>query len=489
MAATTTAFEAELLAGGFGLTARGLMAGPAYQLRQQYLDGVADPLAHTRAKNNPREVKALTDNGKLASFDAITSAGGDGGGTDPLDAPVFPVVSRGLVAHPGPTVSGFDTAFINDGDYATTWRSEAFPVDQANGIQVVFDISGLSAAQKADVWVVLRNQSRGSWNRPPGALGINGVGAFKARNYTIDVHAAAAGGSGPLITDAGWVNRVTIVDNRWSDRIHKAISLAGMNWIRVRVTEATGPAGNHDFGVQEIEIRPTLGGTQDSWLMIGDSVGQEGYGPRNTDGGFWPNYADGGASGPIDRMLRLAREPGPVLITDVEGGFGLSATTPSYYSERATHLDFDLHPTHFVVFQVLTNDANGWNAPQVITDPAPQLLKTRAQEMITTLAGQGRVAVFPTTHAAHNAAFTDQNVQVGQTIYAQLIAANANAIAGPDFYTFFKAHPQLLRSDNLHPTYDPAQGAYDAGDGHGPLTGYQHILRMWGVWFAQFYAA
>ena len=72
MAATTTAFEAELIAGGFNLTQRGLMAGPAYRLRQLYLAGVLDPAAHTNAKFNPRQVKALTDNSKLASFDAIT---------------------------------------------------------------------------------------------------------------------------------------------------------------------------------------------------------------------------------------------------------------------------------------------------------------------------------------------------------------------------------------------------------------------------------
>lgn len=70
---TTTAFEAELLAGGFDAKQRGLMAGPAYKLRRIYLDGVADPAAHTLAKTNPKQLKALTDNGKLASFDAITA--------------------------------------------------------------------------------------------------------------------------------------------------------------------------------------------------------------------------------------------------------------------------------------------------------------------------------------------------------------------------------------------------------------------------------
>ena len=70
MAATTTAFEAEIV--GFPPSERGLMAACAYRLRQNYLEGMADPAAHTDAKLNPRNVDALTRNGKLASFDAIT---------------------------------------------------------------------------------------------------------------------------------------------------------------------------------------------------------------------------------------------------------------------------------------------------------------------------------------------------------------------------------------------------------------------------------
>jgi hypothetical protein len=72
MATTTTAFEAELLAGGYTLTERGLMAGPAYKLRQLYLSGVVDPAAHTHSKNNPKGVAAMNSKGKTTSFDAIT---------------------------------------------------------------------------------------------------------------------------------------------------------------------------------------------------------------------------------------------------------------------------------------------------------------------------------------------------------------------------------------------------------------------------------
>jgi hypothetical protein len=73
MAATTTAFEAELIAEGFPLGIRGDLGGPAYGLRQAYLRGITDPTAHALAKADGRSVDALRLTGKLASFDAITA--------------------------------------------------------------------------------------------------------------------------------------------------------------------------------------------------------------------------------------------------------------------------------------------------------------------------------------------------------------------------------------------------------------------------------
>lgn len=71
MAATTTAFEAELLAGAFNNTDRGLMAGAAYILRRNYQGGMADPAAHTNALANQEYADALARCAKTASFNAI----------------------------------------------------------------------------------------------------------------------------------------------------------------------------------------------------------------------------------------------------------------------------------------------------------------------------------------------------------------------------------------------------------------------------------
>lgn len=73
MAATTTAFEAELLALTTTKTEIGLCASPAYRLRQNYLEGMVDPAAHTDALINTKWVDALSRQGKTASFAAITA--------------------------------------------------------------------------------------------------------------------------------------------------------------------------------------------------------------------------------------------------------------------------------------------------------------------------------------------------------------------------------------------------------------------------------
>ena len=73
MAATTTAFEAEILAGAFNNTDRGLMAGAAFIMRRNYLAGMIDPAAHTNALANQDYADALTRCNKLVSFNAIAA--------------------------------------------------------------------------------------------------------------------------------------------------------------------------------------------------------------------------------------------------------------------------------------------------------------------------------------------------------------------------------------------------------------------------------
>jgi len=74
MAGTTTAFEASLIASHPepGNLLRGLQAGAAYRLRQNYLGGMTDPLAHTVALANTEYVDALAQAGNTANFAAIT---------------------------------------------------------------------------------------------------------------------------------------------------------------------------------------------------------------------------------------------------------------------------------------------------------------------------------------------------------------------------------------------------------------------------------
>jgi hypothetical protein len=71
MAATTTAYEAEIV--GFAPSERGLCAGMAYKLRQNYLQGMVDPAAHTAAKGHAKQVAMTNSKNQMASFDAIAA--------------------------------------------------------------------------------------------------------------------------------------------------------------------------------------------------------------------------------------------------------------------------------------------------------------------------------------------------------------------------------------------------------------------------------
>ena len=73
-------------------------------------------------------------------------------------------------------------------------------------------------------------------------------------------------------------------------------------------------------------------------------------------------------------------------------------------------------------------------------------LKANLQSMIDMLLANGRMPVIP--HVAYSTLGRDYYTNFNAAI-DQLVASN-HIIAGPDCYTFFKAHPEQL-SDGLHP--------------------------------------
>lgn len=69
---TTTAFDASIMK--YPPSQRGLMAGANYRLRRYYVNGMADPVAHTAAKLNPAHRETLTALNEMTNFDGINGA-------------------------------------------------------------------------------------------------------------------------------------------------------------------------------------------------------------------------------------------------------------------------------------------------------------------------------------------------------------------------------------------------------------------------------
>jgi lysophospholipase L1-like esterase len=96
-----------------------------------------------------------------------------------------------------------------------------------------------------------------------------------------------------------------------------------------------------------------------------------------------------------------------------------------------------------------------WGLCYGANDGNTESLKANLQSMIDMLRANGRVPVIP--HVAYSTLGRDYYTNFNAMI-DQLVASN-HIIAGPDCYTFFKAHPEQL-SDGLHPT-DEGKRSYN----------------------------
>lgn len=451
MAATTVDFEAELLAGGFGLRDRGLMQGANAKLRRVYLDGVADAAAHTLAKNNAAQVEALTRCGKLASFDAIT-----GPGTPPLPGSLaaLPRISRGLPVQASNDFGGINAAAnAVDGNYGTSWRSVTSP-NGGTAQWLAVDLRTVAAGDKTTVLAVIKGPTMPTFVPAPAALGSNGASQYTSmiRNGTLDKHLGGAGGL-PADNDAGWVNLATFTDNRWAHLV-RSVDLHDANWFRVRATAANGVTGATDdinLQLDLVNAAPAAGGRLDWFVIFGDSITAEGTRGRNVDNTAWP-----AGEGPLENMLEtLTGRPTPIIVDASTAGWRADLAAPAV----ATYVG----PFAGAGYGYITYGANDVNAAGAdltgsggVNSAYAQTFKTNMQTIIDYMAGLGMIAVLPHILNGNLNAWTAPNRGYLNTIIDQLVAANpTKAIAGPDMTSF----PLGELRDGLHPKYDtPGQG-------------------------------
>jgi lysophospholipase L1-like esterase len=344
--------------------------------------------------------------------------------TSPTPAPM-PVISRGVPVWA--SASSYAPTNANDASYDTQWRSSGdMPV------WIAYDLSGVPAEQRGRVVILWSN---GGFFVTPDFTGDR---YNCPASYTIDAHAAAGGGAPPAEGDPGWVTLATVTGpNPYGARQHDVNLTSGAtvyNWIRMRVTEVHGSMWNWDVSIN-LDVHDAHLGLEDDWLFLGDSITAGAMGPDETVN------QNGEATGP--NFPQLIHDAIPERFPAAQnGGIGGWSTWDAVVYFDQWLADF---PGHYVAISFGTNDA-GWLGEFGDYD----IFYNNYEEMVQKVIAAGKVPVVPTIPwlRTPTAAWVPQlNARLAllKTNYPQIVS-------GPDLWTYFSTHQDLISDDNIHPT-------------------------------------
>lgn len=312
-----------------------------------------------------------------------------------------PVISRNVPAYSGSSSASSG----NDAHYYSFWTSSGQDY-------LAYDLSAVPAAQRKSVLAVWYNGST-----------FDQIGSYASCSaipvdYTIEVN-AASGGSYP---SSGWKTVKTVQDNVLASRQH-LIDMDGYNWIRINVAEGYGNEISLNF-----DIHDASAGVSDSWIFFGDSI---------TAGSMVNSYGTGYAA-------RVNQIDGRFFPLQENGGIG---GISSYHGSANIDRWLADSPVKYVSIAYGTNDAWGNNG-------GADRYYESTKYMIDAVLALGKIPVLPTIPYA-------SNTDVGSYLdlyngkIAQLYAEYGDKLLhGPDFYSFFKANPQYLSDDGVHPNFD-----------------------------------
>ncbi len=312
-----------------------------------------------------------------------------------------PLISRGVPAYSG----GGTASHGNDDAYWTAWQSAAPDY-------LAYDLSGVPQSQRQKVLAVWYNDST-----------YDNIGAYVSKgeepvDYVIEVN-KAAGGSYP---DDGWTVAETVSGNGLSTRQH-LIDMAGCNWIRIRVTKAEGGKVKFNFDVHDASQ-----GVNDSWIFFGDSITAGGMG--NSWGTSFAAYVH-----QMDaRFLPVAQNGGIGGISSPHGKAAIDGWLKG-------------SPVKYVSIAYGTNDC--WGNPN-----NADAYYSNTKYMIDAVLKLGKVPVLPTIPSSTNSD-VGGNVGYYNAKVRQLYSEYGDKLVhGPDFEAYFKAHPEHLSADGVHPSSD-----------------------------------
>ncbi len=356
----------------------------------------------------------------VQTFKGLTS--GATAGQNPERAGSRPPASWFLISRNAPAFTSSEVrpaSDANDDSYDTAWWAATTPA------WLAYDLSRVPASRRSKVLVAWYNET---FNYDHTI--IIGYPAYNMpENYTIEVNPAPGGGHPP---DTGWRTLVTVKGNHYHSRQH-VIDMTGNNWIRINVTAVDGSVENYNPEIN-MDVYDASYAATDDWMFFGDSITAGAMGHSTIDG--------------VKAFAQLINAHTPASFPAQEGG-GIAYLTSG---DGAKYINrwLELFPGRYVGLSYGTNDALGCENPHQFYNN----YVTMVQATLHT----GKIPVIP--HIPWGRATNIQNCAPAlnaeiDTLYKTF----PQIIKGPDLWTFFRNHQNLISKDNIHPT-EAGEGAY-----------------------------
>ncbi|MEO8285468.1 MAG: GDSL-type esterase/lipase family protein [Chloroflexota bacterium] len=311
-----------------------------------------------------------------------------------------------VISPPADVAAPLQLSMVVDGTYCTpAWRADVFPATLALPVGRV----------KGDLLLEWNSSATSDYISAPGTP-TYGLPA----SYTIATSADSTDGR-----DGTWRQVVSVTGNTARTRAHR-FPFAGARWVRMTVTGAVpGPLGN-TLTIDQIDLHDASNGTDDTVFFLGDSITAAAFTrcPANQ-----PSFAK--------LVHDVIPERFPAMIdggvSSVNSGYGVSVIK----DWLALNPDF-----HVWAIGYGTNDA--WQKVK------PTLFEANLQTMVDRIEAAGRLPVIARIPFASKGP-ADNDVRALNEVIDRVADRNG-LLPGPNLYAWFKAHPDELSPDGVHPS-------------------------------------
>lgn len=373
-----------------------------------------------------------------------------------LPPPKMPIISQGK---PSFSSSAFyPAANGTDASYGTLWRTVDVPSAGSPGWFAI-DLSTVPTQQRVIVVVNLLNEQGNMYVDPDFSQA-----ASLFRDYTLEGNAAAGGGASPPAS--GWVVLASVTDNTYPTRQH-VLDLTGYTWLRLVVTATAGVAPNSDLSVQ-IDVHDAHLGAMDRWLFCGDSITLEDLLHPALGGGDWGPAVPGA----LAQVVHGAPTYGQYYPATIDAGNGGMTIAWADTNQDALLNGFS---GGFVSLAFGTNDCI---QPGFTFSPGDTNVTTYYAHLLAVIDAAlalNNVVIVPYIPWGSDGGFLGTNAQLlNEYVDAHLPSDRPSVLRGPDFWTYFNQHPELIR-DGIHPTFTEVDGA---------ASGHEQIHQLWADWMA-----